>query len=419
MNLLYRLLYPIALLLFKLFNGLKPKLKIGHILRKPKDGVKPWLAFPKNTQPIWIHCASGEFEYALPLIRKIKSQNFSQKILITFFTPSYIGRIEQERMVDMYCPSPWDLPATMAEFIAHHNPKMLLFARTDIWHEMTRQAHLAKVPVGVFSMTFNKTPGFFRKLFLKWQFKYVDHFFVASSDDRNKLSVLVPESKISISGDSRYQQCLFRLGVTKHVKIPAGMTTKKVFVAASTWPEDEAVLFPIIAKHPNTYHWVLVPHEVDKEHIEALKNKCQEAGLNPVLFSEIHTWNMEGALIVDTVGVLAHLYKIADFSFVGGSYKKQVHSVMESLVCGCLTFVGPYFKNNREAVEFSSEGFLKTYPDFPFTPVQVCEADQLENKISETAATWLPRHRDRLKQITAEKAKLADSLYEQIKQELT
>ena len=41
-------------------------------------------------------------------------------------------------------------------------------------------------------------------------------------------------------------------------------------------------------------------------------------------------------------------------AFIGGSFRKTVHSVMEALGAGLKTFVGPKHKNNREAIEFQS-----------------------------------------------------------------
>ncbi len=59
-------------------------------------------------------------------------------------------------------------------------------------------------------------------------------------------------------------------------------------------------------------------------------------------------------MIIDQVGILADLYAWADWAFVGGSFKKQVHSVMEPLAQGCKTFFGPYYGNNREAIIFAN-----------------------------------------------------------------
>ena len=58
-------------------------------------------------------------------------------------------------------------------------------------------------------------------------------------------------------------------------------------------------------------------------------------------------------LFVDTVGHLADLYQWADLSYVGGSFSRGVHSVMESLVWGAPTLVGPVSDKNSEVKKFS------------------------------------------------------------------
>jgi 3-deoxy-D-manno-octulosonic-acid transferase len=60
------------------------------------------------------------------------------------------------------------------------------------------------------------------------------------------------------------------------------------------------------------------------------------------------------ALIFDQKGWLAELYQLAQVALIGGSFKEQVHSVMEALGCGLPVLVGPCYKNNREAIEFTA-----------------------------------------------------------------
>jgi len=406
---LYHAIYRVVLILLRGLHGLTPKLRAGYERRKPLDGVMPWLRERTLTRPIWLHCASGEFEYALPLIRAIKQKNPEQKILVTYFTTSYLKRIEQEPLVDLVLPSPWDTPRDVAAFLDYHQPRALLFARTDVWFEMTRQSSLRNIPVMVFSMTFNKEPRGLKKFFWSWLFQFVDHFFVVSAADREKLAGVVGPERVSVTGDTRYEQCLYRLNLHLPLKINAAATHRKVFVAGSTWPEDEAVLVPFIARHPDLCHWILVPHEVGPEHIEALRAKLLDHRLPVTLYSETSGWDMKGVLIVDTVGVLAHLYKIADLGFVGGSFRKQVHSVMESLACGCLTFVGPHFQNNREAVEFS-----RLDAGFTVAPVQVCDAANFAEKFIAGHGAWTATQADRLKALVASKARVSGPLYEEI-----
>ncbi len=54
------------------------------------------------------------------------------------------------------------------------------------------------------------------------------------------------------------------------------------------------------------------------------------------------------------------MYQWADLAFVGGSFKKEVHSVMEPLAWGVPVVVGPKNHNNREAQEFKRLNIIET-----------------------------------------------------------
>ena len=123
-----------------------------------------------------------------------------------------------------------------------------------------------------------------------------------------------------------------------------------VLVAGSTWPEDERHLLAAVKEAPD-WKVLLAPHETTPAHLEGLERAMQENGLSFQRFSRGGSWTNQ-VLLVDHVGLLAELYSWGDLAFVGGSFKKQVHSVMEPLAAGLRVLVGPHHLNNREALSF-------------------------------------------------------------------
>jgi 3-deoxy-D-manno-octulosonic-acid transferase len=95
----------------------------------------------------------------------------------------------------------------------------------------------------------------------------------------------------------------------------------------------------------------LVPHEIGTDRISEIKSKLEKLGLSYSVYSEATDWNTD-VLLVDEIGHLQELYSWGNCAFVGGSFKEKVHSVMEALAIGIPVAVGPYFANNREAVQF-------------------------------------------------------------------
>ncbi len=399
LNILLFMPLSIMLMIFLYLINIK-KIRQGINMRWPIKGKLPWLNFDKNTQPYWIHCASGEFEYAKPLIRELKSKDPNCVVIVTYFSPSYKKAIENEPQVDFSTPLPWDLPGVFSQFVRYHNPRLLMVARTDLWPEMLYQCKSKNIPSLLFSATGEKK-SFLTKIIKSSLLSKVDHIYAVSEEDKKYYLDLVPDEKISVIGDTKYDQVTYRLNHPRPL-IEAFKPTKKCIIAGSTWPEDESVVLAPIVDSVQNYNLQLIiaPHEISKAHILKLTNYFEDKNLKTILYSNSNPTNSYDVLIVDQVGVLAELYTWAHMAFVGGSFKSKVHSVMEPLGAGCITLVGPYYKNNRETMDFlkvkinsklsfvnSSKNkedvsdFLKDANEFILSENNVNSKDLLKNKI--------------------------------------
>lgn len=374
-----RLLFPLLRAAFRGLAVFHPKIRAGLRLRaKDSSGVKPWLNWIPGQRPIWMHCASGEFEYAKPVIKRLKEQAPRTKILVTYFSPSIAAAAERFPGVDFACPVPWDCAPDLREFISHHQPRLLLIARTDAWPEMLRQTHLAGIGSLLFAATLTRDSGRARgwgRWVSKATYSYVSQIFCVSDEDRALFAELGCANSTVVAGDTRFDQVKARLRAPKPLReelfalphlphlphlnegSPRGsqnkpLQKKPLLVAGSTWAEDEDVLLGVIKNFQTALRFVVVPHEPTAEHLRTLEAKIASHGLRSIRYTNAPQWNESEILLVDTVGILAELYSKGEFAFVGGSFKTSVHSVMEPLAAGCLTFVGPFHKNNREALEF-------------------------------------------------------------------
>jgi 3-deoxy-D-manno-octulosonic-acid transferase len=64
----------------------------------------------------------------------------------------------------------------------------------------------------------------------------------------------------------------------------------------------------------------------------------------------------ERVVIFNTIGMLARLYKQTDIAFIGGSFGKGTHNVMEPAIFGQPVLFGPNHLNSHEAGELLSIG---------------------------------------------------------------
>ncbi len=385
---LYRLIYFPLLIVAGVARFFNPKIKKGFELRKKKQGQPPWtMGLDQATEPLWFHCSSGEFEYAKPIIRKLKSKYPQQKILVTYFSPSVEKSIKDFKEVDFFCPTPWDTLGSWQEFIDFHKPKALLIARTDLWPMMLLSAKKNNIPSLLFSKTQSAQPGFFSRLLQNQLLKMITDIFCVSEDDLKLVNnQLGPSAQVHKAGDTRYDQCVYRMQHPKHLK-NLNNFFRPLFLAASTWPQDEEWIIPLIKKNQIDTSFIIAPHEPTPEHLKALSYELQKRGLKASLYSKTVNWDPREVLIIDQVGILADLYSWTRFSFIGGSVSRSVHSVMESLAFGNLTFVGPRHHNNREALSFKETSISG------ITPVQTVKSSlELIDLFEKYKKTWTDKH---------------------------
>jgi 3-deoxy-D-manno-octulosonic-acid transferase len=357
----YRIaLSPVIVGLLKLMRPLL-RGKIRQIV--DERSLSGWV-YEKNPgspldRPFWIHAASGEIEYARPLIRELKKKFPKTAVVVTYSSPSARRILKNLTEVDAWGPSPWDLISNCQKFLMGLQPRAVFFARTDVWPELVTQARLQKIPSVLFSATFAENSSRLRgfsKFLTRWSLSQLDRIFVVSEDDLEILSRAGIQGA-EIGGDTRFDQVFDRLQHPQPVfESLRPLPQERVFVAGSTWPEDEAVLLPwfINAQKNKPFRLLIAPHEINPERVESLVAEFRRHGIACDLYSSHRDWR-NPVLILDQVGVLAELYRWGEVAFVGGSFKKQVHSVMEPLACGLPVAVGPFHKNNREALSFQKE----------------------------------------------------------------
>ncbi|MEM7645491.1 MAG: glycosyltransferase N-terminal domain-containing protein [Pseudomonadota bacterium] len=384
---LYSLLYRPLIVLVRLLSPFYKKIQKGLNLRKKHNGEYPWLQYPEKSAPLWFHCASGELEYAKPILRLIKQKFPEQKIMVTYFSPSVEPALRKNKDVDFFCPTPWDTASHWREFIEHHRPKALLIARTDLWPSMLQECRQAQIPALLFSKTVNTRKGFFANAWEGPLLQYLSDIFCVSVEDKSLLESHFPElHRVHATGDTRYDQCLHRI-THKNPTKPLNNFNRPIFVAGSTWKKDEEILLPLMKNQIRKISFIIAPHEPTPSHLKQLCDNLKTLKVPFQIYSKTNNWDPESVLIIDQVGILADLYSWGRYAYVGGAMEKSVHSVMEPLALGLTTFIGPFHTNNREALEFQKLSFSG------LAPVQIVDsADSLSQKFSNVDQHWTNHH---------------------------
>lgn len=360
---LYRFfLYPLAFGILQIFRpilGNKAKQMVidknNHFF-EVKNKNAEWIAAHR---PFWIHAASGEIEYARPVIRELKNKFPNIPVIVTFSSPSAKKIIKSLADVDAWGSLPWDFHSDCTEFVEKWQPRAWLIARTDVWPVMATVCQEKNIPSLLFAATFAENSSRLRGASAKitaWALNQLSEVHCVSIDDVKQLERLHLQVPVHVHGDTRFDQVFYRLQHPKPIKNELRPTVgSPVFVAGSTWPEDEKVVLPAFATIKKNCKMILAPHEIHENHMQDLERQLKDLNLTYCKYSTASEWTNEDVLIIDQVGILAEIYTWGSVAFVGGSFRKQVHSVMEPLAAGLPVLVGPYHHNNREALVFKNK----------------------------------------------------------------
>jgi len=318
---------------------------------------------PDNAAIILFHCASmGEFEHIKPLIPILKEKQEQIKIVVMFFSPSGYENVKTFRGVDLFIYSPFDWWFPVRRFYKLLNPEVVIFAKHDVWPNLVWVARREGIPSFLINASLHDTSSRVKGLSrLIHQAIYSDltKIITISEKDGENFKTLVPGNKIFVAGDTKYDQVLFRVRESREkVLLPAKIYEgKTVFVAGSTWPEDLENLLPALKNvlaGVNDFFVIICPHEPTPSHIKQLQELLSPISI--ILYSNVEDHKNESILVIDAIGLLATIYSVAQIAYVGGSFKQNVHNVLEPAAYGIPVLFGPVNHNSHEAQVLKEEG---------------------------------------------------------------
>ena len=331
---------------------------------------------------VWFHFTSvGEFEQAKPLIEAIYAET---RIVLTFFSPSVAPNARSYPYADAAVYLPLDTPRNSERLIRLIEPTLIVFSKFDIWPNLVWRASKHDIPIIVIAGTLHaesKRLSRFAKPFFRSVHRHIRvHCAISEADAARFQELCSPTHEIVVTGDTRYEQVYRRAtAVASDTEFFPGQATlgrglqahiatkRPILIAGSTYTEDEKVLFPAYQRLreniPDTFpHLILVPHEPTPERIHEIRAALNHQQLTHLCFSELTSGidlSEVDILIVDRVGLLAKLYRLADIAFVGGSFRGSVHNVMEPAAMAKPVLFGPTIQNAYEASLLVARGGAK------------------------------------------------------------
>ena len=362
MNLPLRVGYEGAALLARALAALAPA-SGGKLLRSfaARRGVRGrYAAFARESERplLWMHAPSvGEGLQARPVLELARSRLPRTQLAYTYFSPS-AERFARSLDVDFRDVLPFDGTSDVRAALDALAPSAIVFSKLDVWPTLAREASRRGVPLGLISATLaagsSRLSGIADAV-LRDAYARLDRVGAISEEDAHRLTALgVPAARISITGDTRYDQVWARAlatGVDSPLLAPL-RNGRPTLVAGSTWPADERHLFEawsrLHQRHPDA-RMIVAPHEPTAAHLQPIERWCERASLRCARLGATEAAEAD-VVVVDRVGVLGDLYALANVAFVGGGFHSAgLHSVLEPAAFGSPIIFGPRHAASRDA----------------------------------------------------------------------
>ncbi len=349
-----------------LFNA---KMREGRKARKNQFArLAGAITSAENRKRILFHCTSaGEWLQALPIIESLKLQYPQLYIMVSFFSPSGFRFAKNPAEVDLKFYLPLDTRYAARRLFKILQPDLWIISKFDVWPNHVCMATKQGIPVVITSATLSADSGRDKglsRIFNKYIYSKISHFFPISNDDKMRFQALVPEEeKYTVAGDTRYDHVYNRGQKARDAGDVAIYDENKgiTLIAGSTWPPDERHVLPaiidLLGEFPEL-HVIVVPHELHESHLHDIEDVFSRSGIKTERYTDFSAKGTASSRVVvfNTVGLLARLYKQTQIAFIGGSFGKGTHNVMEPAIFRQPVLFGPNHMNSYEAGELLKIG---------------------------------------------------------------
>jgi 3-deoxy-D-manno-octulosonic-acid transferase len=308
---------------------------------------------------LWLHAVSvGEVGVAATLVGALPEQ---LPLVVTTITPTGQQRARSSlgrRATVTYFP--FELGFAIRRFFRRLRPAALVLVEGDLWPLVLRTAQRRKLPVTVVNgrvsdRSFRRMERL-RKL-LGPLFRGVQRFGVQTAEDRRRLVQLgVAEENVTVTGNLKYEtpeppelpelEALVRKLAGERQVLLAGSTMageeEQVLEAFEHLGADRALLV-LAPRHPE--RWDEVFRLLGQRGVAARRRSTLDLGSEP-------PEEAPAVLLLDSLGELAALYRIADAAFIGGTLVPTGgHNPLEPARFGIATAVGSSMENFREMAQ--------------------------------------------------------------------
>ncbi len=326
-----------------------------------RAGLRQRLATRRAGQPLlWMHCASlGEFEQGRPLLEMLREKQPATFLLLTFFSPSGYNIRKTYAGVDVVTYLPIDLPGAVKDFLDLVRPNLAVLVKYEFWFNYLAGLHRRGVPVVTIAAVYRPQQLFFQPwggYFLRQLRPFAHHFVQAGKDEQ--LLRRYGIDAVTVAGDPRVDRVLQIARQSDDLEeIRQFVGERSAIIVGSSWEPDEALLQKWWSgRQSENWCMIIAPHDIGEPHLQRIAERfgkdriVRYAGLNGA------TLGVEKILLIDSIGLLASIYRYGRLAYVGGGFGAGIHNTLEPMAHGLPVIFGPRYQKFPEAVETVHQG---------------------------------------------------------------
>lgn len=346
----------------------------------------------RNGRPVvWLHCVSvGETQAARSLTQALRKRYPHHRLVVSTVTIAGQNLAREvfgkEAARVFYFPFDWRWSVRRAlNMLA---PAAILIMETELWPGFLRECQARAIPVAIVNGRLSDKSFRRYKLVRRFMARVLDCVRLAvmqTEADAGRLRSLgfLPD-RVFVSGSLKYDSATIteEPSVTQEFRIRyLSSDSVPLVLAASTHAPEERI--------------ILAAFQRLRAQAEFAKARLLIAPRHPERFAEVASLLQESAfswsrrsdqpserdascdtILLDSIGELRSVYKLASIVFVGGSIAPTGgHNILEPAAVGACVVTGPHTENFKEIVRtFVDAGVVVQLP--PLSEIESAEALQ-------------------------------------------
>lgn len=330
---------------------------------------------PRPTGPlIWLNAVGlGEVLALRGLILAMGAQNPDTHFLVTSSTRASMRVLQGNlppRTLHQFLPL--DAPPYVAKFLRHWQPNLVVWAEQDLWPNAAVQANCAGVPMAMVNARMNAAAfarrrrgrGLFAEVLGKFDF-------IAAQDATSAQNLTALGARgVQVFPSLKTASPTLDLNISDFDIHSAQVAGRKVWLLASSWPQDEDIALSAhvhLLRDDPTALLIIAPRDISRARAisaaaaqRGLQSVCKTAA--PSIAADVQVY------IADTFGDMGLWYRLCRIALIGGSFgPTEGHNPWEAAVLGCAILHGPRTGN-----------FTNDYAQLDAAQAAICVADSAQ-----------------------------------------